>query len=165
MVFLEDDEMENVETKPPRILIVDDEELIRDLIATSLSKFGFSYKTAVNGKDALEKMKQEKIDAVITDIKMPEMDGILLTSEISNAYPGVPVMVMTAFDEEFSAATALSAGARDFITKPFSIPEFILRLRKMIMESYDEKPRNKVPEKEEEINHLLKELENTLKKE
>jgi len=165
MVFPDDNEMEELEREHPCILIVDDEELIRDLIATCLSKFGFSYQTAVNGKDALEKMEQENIDAVITDIKMPEMDGILLTSEISSIYPGVPVMVMTAYGEEFSAATALSAGAREFITKPFSIPEFILRLKKMIMDSSGEKPIKKVRDKEEEIHDLLKELEETLKDE
>jgi DNA-binding response OmpR family regulator len=117
------------------ILVVDDEELLRKFIATFLSQLGYSSVTAIDGVDALEKMNGNKIDAVITDIKMPNMDGIILTREISARYPGVPVMVMTAFDEEYSAGTAISLGAREFIKKPFSPDEFAIRLSKMIGDS------------------------------
>jgi CheY-like chemotaxis protein len=117
------------------ILVVDDEELIRKFIVTFLSQLGYSSVVAIDGVDALNKMKGHKIDAVITDIKMPEMDGIILTKEISAQYPGVPVMVMTAFDEEYSAGTAISLGAREFIKKPFSPEEFAIRLTKMIGDS------------------------------
>jgi DNA-binding response OmpR family regulator len=117
------------------ILVVDDEELLRKFIVTFLSQLGYSSVMAIDGVDALEKMKGNKIDAVITDIKMPKMDGIILTREISTRYPGVPVMVMTAFDEEYSAGTAISLGAREFIKKPFSPDEFAIRLNKMIGDS------------------------------
>jgi CheY-like chemotaxis protein len=117
------------------ILVVDDEELIRRFIVTFLSKLGYSSVTAMDGADALDKMKKNKFDAVITDIRMPQMDGILLTKQISTEYPGVPVMVMTAFDEEYSAGTAISLGAREFIKKPFSPEEFAIRLSKMIGDS------------------------------
>jgi CheY-like chemotaxis protein len=124
-----------MESSQYTILVVDDEELIRRFIVTFLSKLGYSSVTAVDGVDALDKMKGNKIDAVITDIKMPKMDGIILTREISTRYPGVPVMVMTAFDEEYSAGTAISLGAREFIKKPFSPDEFAIRLSKMIGDS------------------------------
>jgi len=124
-----------METSKFTILAVDDEELIRRFIVTFLSQLGYSCVTAFDGMDALDKMKENKIDAVITDIKMPRMDGILLTKEISTKYPGVPVMVMTAFDEEYSAGTAISLGAREFIKKPFSPAEFAIRLNKMISDS------------------------------
>ncbi len=117
------------------ILVVDDEELLRKFIVTFLSQLGYSSVTAIDGVDALEKMKGNKVDAVIADIKMPKMDGIILTKEISAQYPGVPVMVMTAFDEEYSAGTAISLGARDFIKKPFSPEEFAIRLSKMLGDS------------------------------
>jgi CheY-like chemotaxis protein len=71
------------------ILVVDDEEVMRNLIVTFLSKLGHLCLTAINGVDALDKMKGNKVDAVVTDIKMPEMDGITLTSEILNQYPGL----------------------------------------------------------------------------
>ena len=116
-----------MESSKYTILVVDDEELMRRYIVTFLSQLGYSSITAIDGVDALEKMKENKIDAVITDIKMPKMDGIILTREISTQYPGVPVMVMTAFDEEYSAATAISLGAREFVKKPFSPDEFASR--------------------------------------
>ena len=124
-----------MESSEYTILVVDDEELMRRFIVTFLSKLGYSSVMAIDGIEALEKMKENKIDAVITDIKMPGMDGILLTKEISTRYPGVPVMVMTAFDEEYSAGTAISLGAREFIKKPFSPEEFAIRLNKMIGDS------------------------------
>jgi CheY-like chemotaxis protein len=121
-----------MESSKYTILVVDDEELMRRFIVTFLSQLGYSSVTAMDGVDALDKMKGNKIDAVITDIKMPNMDGIILTKEISTQYPGVPVMVMTAFDEEYSAGTAISLGAREFVKKPVSPEEFAIRLSKMI---------------------------------
>jgi DNA-binding response OmpR family regulator len=158
--------VENPRTGPSRytILVVDDEELIRNLIVTFLSKMGHSCLTAVDGVDALDKMKENKIDAVITDIKMPNMDGITLTSEISIKYPGLPIMVMTAFDEEYSAGIAISAGAREFIKKPFSLDEFAIRLHKMINDS--ETLRRLKSEKDggKDMQDLMNELEEALKK-
>jgi CheY-like chemotaxis protein len=124
-----------MESSKYTILVVDDEELIRRLIVAFLSQLGHLCLTATDGVDALEKMDGNKIDAVITDIKMPKMDGIILTREISTRYPGLPVMVMTAFDEEYSVGVAISVGAREFIKKPFSVDEFAIRLHKMIVDS------------------------------
>lgn len=147
-----------------KILVVDDEELIRSLVATLLSKFGYPYETAVNGVEALEKMKQETFNAVITDIKMPQMDGIMLTREIFSQYPEVPIMVMTAFDEEYTAGTAISVGAREFIKKPFSLDEFAVRLHKMINDWETIKQLKAERRRDENIEELMKELEVTLKK-
>ena len=146
------------------ILVVDDEELIRELVFTILSNLGYSCITATNGIDALDKMKGKKIGVVITDIKMPEMDGIILTREISRQYPGLPVMVMTGFDEEYSAGTAISVGAREFIKKPFSLEEFSLRLRKMIADSETLGQLKIEKEKEEDFQDIMNELEAALKK-
>lgn len=99
------------------ILVVDDEELMRYLVVSYLSKLGHSCLTAVDGEDALDKIKKNKIDAVITDIRLPNMDGMTLTQEISRQYPGLPIMIMTAFDEEYSEGTVISAGAREFLKK------------------------------------------------
>jgi CheY-like chemotaxis protein len=147
-----------------KILVVDDEELMRKMVVTILSKLGHSCLTAVDGVDALEKMKGNKIDAVITDIKMPNMDGITLIGKILTEYPGVPIMVMTAFEEEYSAGIAISVGAREFIKKPFSLDEFAIRLHKMINEA--EALRRLKGEKgaDEEMEDLMKELEETLEK-
>ena len=128
-------EQVGMEASKYTILVVDDEEPLRNLIVTFLSTLGHSCVTAIDGVDALDKMKGNKIDAVVTDMKMPNMDGITLTSKISIQYPGLPVMIMTAFDEGDTAGIAIIAGARDFIKKPFSLNEFSVRLHKMINDS------------------------------
>jgi CheY-like chemotaxis protein len=158
--------VENPRTKPSRytILVVDDEELIRNLVVTFLSKLGHSCLTAVDGVDALDKMKGNKIDAVITDIKMPNMDGITLTSEILTRYPDLPILVMTAFEQEYSAGIAISAGAREFIKKPFSLDEFAIRLHKMINDSETLRQLKNENNVDQDMQGLMKKLEEALKK-
>jgi CheY-like chemotaxis protein len=145
------------------ILVVDDEELMRYLVASYLSKLGHSCFTAIDGVDALDKMKKNKIDAVITDIKMENMNGITLINEISKKYPEIPIMVMTAFDKEYSQGTAISIGAREFIKKPFSLDEFAVRLHKMINDSETIKRMKKEKKVDENLQDLMDELEKTLK--
>ena len=156
----------NLEKEHPKysILVVDDEQPIRDLIATFLSKLGHSCFTAIDGVDALNQLKESKVHAVITDIKMPNMDGIMLTSEIFSQYPGLPVMVMTAFDEEYSAGIAISIGAREFIKKPFSLDEFAIRLHKMINDSEAIRRMKRKENGDEDVQELMEELEKSLKK-
>jgi len=148
-----------MESSKYTILVVDDEELIRRFIVTFLSQLGYSCIAALDGVDALDKMKGNKIDAVITDIRMPKMDGILLTKQISAEYPGVPVMVMTAFDEEYSAGMAISLGAREFVRKPFSPDEFAIRLNKMIGDSETMKWIGSGKEVRKETQEFTNELE------
>jgi len=146
------------------ILVVDDEELIRNLVVTFLSRLGHSCFTAIDGVDALNKMKENRIDVVITDVKMPNMDGIVLTSEISKQYPECPIMVMTAFDEEYSAGTAISVGAREFIKKPFSLDEFAIRLHKMINDSETLRRLKSEKKPDKDMQDLMDELEEALRK-
>ncbi|MGA2517064.1 MAG: response regulator [Thermodesulfobacteriota bacterium] len=145
------------------ILVVDDEELMRYLVVSYLSKLGHSCLTAVDGADALDKIKKNKIDAVITDIRLPNMDGMTLTQEISRQYPGLPIMIMTAFDEEYSEGTVISAGAREFLRKPFTLDEFAVRLNKMIDDSETIKRMEKEKKADEDLQDLMKELERILK--
>lgn len=158
--------LENPKTEASyyKILVVDDEELIRNLVISGLSELGHSWITAIDGADALNKMGENKFDAVITDITMPNMDGIILTREISNQYPTIPVMVMVGFDEEYSIGTAISVGAREFIKKPFSLDEFAIRLHKMIHDfEILGRPKSE-KDAEENVQELVSELEEALKK-
>jgi len=117
-----------------KVLIVDDEEDIRVLTGKLLSQEGYMCWVAANGVKALEQLEKRQVDAVITDIKMPGgMDGIELTREINKKY-NLPVMVMTGFAQDFTAHDALTAGADDFIIKPFAADELTLRLQKMILQ-------------------------------
>ena len=117
---------------PYRVLIVDDEEPVRNFIVSLFSNYEHSCETAKDGIDALEKLKESSFDSAVIDIVMPVMDGIALTEELLNLHPDLPIMVMTGHADEHSAESAMAAGAREFIKKPFSIDEFILRFDKMM---------------------------------
>jgi diguanylate cyclase (GGDEF)-like protein len=112
--------------------MVDDEEQVRNLVVSLFSKYGHSCGTAKDGLEALEKIKKNAFDSAVIDIVMPLMDGITLTRELINLYPSLPVMIMTGHADEHSAGSAIAAGAREFIKKPFSADEFILRFDKMM---------------------------------
>jgi len=113
------------------VLIVDDDPVIRDMLTTLLSSKGYKCDVAFDGKQALAKMNSKEYSAVITDIVMPNMDGISLTKEIIRKHPLMPVMVMTGYIGEHSPDEVIKAGASDFINKPFAAEEFIVRFQKM----------------------------------
>jgi len=161
----------NIKSSPYKVLVVDDEESIRTFIVTLLSKKGHSCATATDGAEALDKMNSDQFDAVITDIVMGEMDGLTLTKEILGRYPGLPVMIMTGYTDDYSTEEAIEAGAQEFVKKPFSITELDLRFRKM-MRNHEilkqiESKRNEIVfnlqrESSEKIKELKEEIE-TLK--
>lgn len=114
------------------ILIVDDEDDIKELLTSFFTSKGHHCDTACDGIEALNMMCDADYDAVITDIKMPNMDGIVLTQKIAKRYPGLPVIVMTGFEVEYSEEKVIEAGAGDFIIKPFSMRELSARLRRLM---------------------------------
>ena len=122
-----------------KVLVVDDEEPLRNIVVAYLSKQGHQCITASNGTEALSKIHMNEVDAVITDIVMPEMDGITLTKELLSIYPKLPIMVMTGYTKEYPAESAISAGAQDFIGKPFTYEEFSARFNKMMRDQMGEK--------------------------
>jgi diguanylate cyclase (GGDEF)-like protein len=115
-----------------RILIVDDEEEVGNFIVSLLSKRGHECDTAKDGIEALEKNKKNPFNAAVIDVVLPLMNGIDLTKELLRLNPNLPIMIMTGHAEEHSAVSAIAAGAREFIRKPFSIDEFMLRFDKMM---------------------------------
>lgn len=117
------------------ILIVDDEDAIKNVLASILSLKGHKCSTASDGIEALSMLADNGYDVMIVDIVMPNMDGITLTKEALKINPEMPIMVMTGFAEH-SANEAMEAGAWDFISKPFSSNEFLLRFYKM-MHNYE----------------------------
>jgi two-component system cell cycle response regulator len=127
-------ESSNMKPSYYKVLIVDDDESIRNLMVTLLAQKGHHCETATNGLEALDRISKTEIDAVITDIVMPKMDGISLTEELLKRYQSLPVMTVTGYAEEYSAETAMASGAREFIKKPFSNTEFIIRFDKMMRE-------------------------------
>ncbi len=113
-----------------RILVVDDEESIRVTLSALLGHRGYHVVTASDAKTALEKLDTEDIDCVLADVRMPDMDGIMLTREIMAKEIPVTVIVMSAYGSVDNAIEAMKAGAYDYITKPFKTDEVILTLAK-----------------------------------
>jgi len=145
------------ENRNYKVLVVDDQEPLRQIIVAFLSRVGHQCVTAGDGVEALNKMIQDQCDAVVTDIVMPEKDGITLTKELLAMYPNLPIMVMTGHSKEYSTESALIAGARDFISKPFSFHEFVLRFDKMMS---DQKTLSQMEAKQ---NEMVLHLRNTPK--
>jgi two-component system response regulator HydG len=109
----------------PSILVVDDELLVRDLLYDFFSDQGWQISVTDSASKALGILQNKKVDLVLTDLKMPEMDGMDLTHKVKEEYPDMPVMVMTGYPSVESAIEALRAKVADYITKPFNINELL----------------------------------------
>lgn len=103
------------------ILIVDDELLIRDLLYDFFVGQGWQTSVAANGRKALDILEDRTVDLVLTDVRMPDMDGLALTAEMRTAYPHIPVVLMTAYPSVDTAVEALRSRVVDYVTKPFNI--------------------------------------------
>ncbi len=108
------------------ILVVDDEEMLRNLLQKILEKEGYRVLLASSGEEAIRAFKSEQIDLVVTDVKMPGMDGFDLLRTIKTDYPGTGVIVMTAFGDAYTVRDALLLGADEYITKPFKSFEIVM---------------------------------------
>jgi two-component system response regulator PilR (NtrC family) len=114
------------------ILIVDDEQSYRQLLSLVFQGDGHEIRTATNGREALEKITDQPADLIISDVRMPDMDGIELLSEVRQTAPDVGVVLMTAFASVETARDAFKLGADDFIQKPFDVEELRLIVRKTL---------------------------------
>lgn len=115
-----------------RILVVDDKEMMRDSVATTLARKGHTVLTAPSGKAALQKLAERTVDCIITDLQMPEMDGVNLLTEIRKLDDALPVVLMTAYGTIETAVNAMKLGAWDYITKPFSGDAIIITVEKAV---------------------------------
>jgi two-component system KDP operon response regulator KdpE len=115
-------------TEHRRILVVDDEAQITRVLRTSLSSQGYDIRVANDGVTALEIMKDWRPDLVITDLSMPNMDGLELCRRL-RARSDVPIVVLSVRGEEKTKVQALDSGADDYVTKPFGIEELLARVR------------------------------------
>lgn len=111
-----------------RILVVDDEPQITRVLRTSLSSQGYDIRVANDGETALEIMKDWTPDLVITDLAMPNMDGLELCRKLRPSTP-IPIIVLSVRGEERTKVQALDVGADDYVTKPFGIEELLARVR------------------------------------
>ncbi len=107
----------------PSVLVVDDDDHCRRVLLNYLELIRCAGKGAANASEALEILAQERIDLVVSDIKMSGMDGVALMQEAHQTYPQVPFIIMTGYALEYSCQDIINAGASDFIAKPFSLGE------------------------------------------
>lgn len=114
-----------------KILIAEDEQITLKHLIYALEKEGYTVSGVADGAAAMERLKEEHFDVVITDIKMPGMDGITLLERIKNEWPETEVIIITGFGSIDSAVEAMKRGAFDYITKPFNLDELILKIRKI----------------------------------
>jgi len=114
-----------------RILVVDDEPDLLDLVRLSLLEAGFAVETAACGQEALEALRRSAPDLVVLDLMLPRLDGLEVCKRL-RATSSVPIIMLTARDDELDKVIGLELGADDYITKPFSIREFRSRVRALL---------------------------------
>jgi two-component system response regulator PilR (NtrC family) len=112
-----------------RVLVVDDEKSMRDLLSITLEKEGYDVLTAAGGEAAIEALRRDVTDAVITDLRMPKVDGLQVLRAAKEISPDVAVIVITAVASTETAVEAMKLGAYDYITKPFKLDEVSLIVR------------------------------------
>ena len=103
-----------------RVLVIDDEHLMRNLVRGILVKEGYSVATASGPPDALQKLDSSRFDIIITDLRMPEVDGFSFIAQLKERYPGTCLIVMTGFGDADTADDVRARGADEYITKPFN---------------------------------------------
>ncbi|QTH39932.1 response regulator transcription factor [Cohnella sp. LGH] len=119
---------------PKTVLVVDDEAEIRDVIHVFLRNEGFRVLEAKHGLEALERLESEKVDLVVLDVMMPELDGIRTCMKIREI-SGIPIIMLSAKQEEIDKITGLSIGADDYVAKPFSPLELLARVKAQLRRS------------------------------
>lgn len=116
------------------VLVVDDEKTLRDFVFRNLEVRGYEVVTATNGLEALDVFTAQNIDLVILDLMMPQLDGIETTRRI-RAQSNIPIIILTALDEESDKIKALNSGADDYLTKPFGVGELLARVKAVLRRS------------------------------
>jgi len=114
---------------PLRVLVVDDEQMLTDLLSMALRMEGWEVKTAASGFQALQTAREFSPDAMVLDIMMPDLDGMAVLQRLRQSGDDVPVLFLTAKDAVADRVAGLTAGGDDYVTKPFSLEEVVARLR------------------------------------
>jgi two-component system response regulator MprA len=119
-------------TPRPRVLVVDDDQAVRDSLRRSLEFNGYTVTLAQDGAEALASIGQASPDALVIDVMMPRLDGLETTRALRTAGNDLPILVLTARDSVGDRVEGLDAGADDYLTKPFALEELLARLRALL---------------------------------
>jgi DNA-binding NtrC family response regulator len=131
---IKDDSSEEKPYKLKKILIVEDDEILRTMLCETLASLDYSPMGVEDGEKALSQMKTQNFDLVISDIRMPQMDGIALLKNIKEMIPQLPVVLITGFPSSYPPQTALQEGADGYLAKPFRIEKMDSLLRDLLYE-------------------------------
>jgi two-component system OmpR family response regulator len=115
-----------------RVLIVDDEPNIRDLLATSLKFAGYEIQTAANGAQAVAAVTESEPDIILLDVMLPDMNGFSVTKKLRSSGIEAPILFLTARDDVEDKITGLTVGGDDYLTKPFSLDEVVARIQAIL---------------------------------
>ena len=118
----------------PRILVVDDEATIRELLAKTLALAEYDVDLAPDGRNALERLRIIPYDLLITDLRMPGIDGLAVIREARRLKPDIPVIIITGYSTEASAIDAVNLGVSGYLTKPFRVPRVLAAAAKALGE-------------------------------
>jgi two-component system OmpR family response regulator len=126
----------NEEAPAPRVLVVDDEPYITDLVSTALRYEGFHVTEARNGREALARVVESRPDLVVLDVMLPDFDGLEVTRRLRTDGIHVPVIFLTARDSAEDKIAGLTVGGDDYMSKPFSLDELIARARAILRRTH-----------------------------
>ncbi len=118
--------------EPARILVVDDEPSLVDAVSTALRYEGFDVTEATNGREALEAARTTRPDLIVLDVMLPDLDGFAVSTRLRRDGSQTPVLFLTARDTLEDKAAGFAAGADDYLTKPFSLAELVMRVRAIL---------------------------------
>jgi two-component system OmpR family response regulator len=125
-------------SQQPKVLVIDDEPGVRDLISEALSLSEITAVQAADGLEALSFLRRERFDLLILDINMPKLDGLALLEKLRTEGMSVPVLMLSARADKTDINQGLRIGADDYLTKPFSIEELVLRVKAILRRSKGE---------------------------
>ncbi len=115
----------------PHVLLVDDEEALRESLSYSLQKEGYTVTTAADGQTAIKQFHKQVPDVILLDLMLPEVDGMEICWRI-RAFSDVPIVMLTAKDQDVDKIWGLEAGADDYVTKPFNTRELLARIKAVL---------------------------------
>ena len=127
-------EIENINYGDEFVLVVDDEESVREPIVAMLEHIGFRVDSAVSSEEALEMLTQKPYTFLLTDIRMPGIDGLELIRRTKKNHPEICVIAMTGYSREFNYVEVINTGATDFVNKPFVIEELEAKIKRAVIE-------------------------------
>jgi DNA-binding NtrC family response regulator len=119
---------------PKRMLVVDDERSMRDLLAEYLNEYGYEVACAENGQDALKMYNEKHFDIILSDLNMAPMNGLELLNKVKEIDPDAIFIMITGYPSISSSIEAIKKGARDYITKPFNIDEIRAKVERALLE-------------------------------